>query len=83
MLGSKTLETERLILRSFSMKKKRLWEILIDNKVVGKYTINCTLDTEEYLYEVEYNKNYLALNIGGDAFIANHIDLINIMMQIK
>lgn len=50
-------------------------DLFRDNKVVGKYTINCTLDTEKYLYEVEYNKNYLALNIGGDAFIANHIDI--------
>lgn len=50
-------------------------DLFRDNKVVGKYTINCTLDTEKYLYEVEYNKNYLALNMGGDAFIANHIDI--------
>lgn len=34
LLGSKTLETERLILRSSSMKEqKRLREILMDNKV--------------------------------------------------
>lgn len=34
LLGSKTLETKRLILRSSSMKEqKRLWEILMDNKV--------------------------------------------------
>ena len=50
-------------------------DLFRDNKVVGKYTINCALDTEEYLYEVEYNKNYLALNLGGDAFITNHIDI--------
>lgn len=50
-------------------------DLFRDNKVVGKYTINCTLDTEKYLYEIEYNKNYLALNMGGDAFIANHIDI--------
>lgn len=50
-------------------------DLFRDNKVVGKYTINCALDTEKYLYEVEYNKNYLALNLGGDAFITNHIDI--------
>ena len=33
-------------------------------------------DDEEYLYGVEFNKNYQAINIGGDAFISNHVDLI-------
>lgn len=28
----------------------------INTKVVGKYTINCTLDKKEYKYEIKYNK---------------------------
>ena len=47
-----------------------------DRDVIGEYTITCRLDDEEYLYGVEFNKNYQAINIGGDAFISNHVDLI-------
>lgn len=50
---------------------------LQDNDIVGKYSITCKLDDEEYLYEVEYNKNYQAINAGGDAWISNHIDVTN------
>ena len=45
-------------------------------KVVGSYELTCSLDNEEYLYEVEYNENYQVINTGGDAFISNHIDII-------
>lgn len=48
---------------------------LKDNNIVGKYSISCKLEDKEYLYEVEYNKNYQAINSGGDAWIANHIDI--------
>ena len=34
------------------------------------------LDNEQYVYEIEYNKNYQVINSGGDSFIANHIDLL-------
>lgn len=46
-----------------------------DNTIVGKYEIKCTLDNEDYVYSVEYNKNYQIINAGGDAFISNHIDV--------
>ena len=46
-----------------------------DNTVTGKISVNCSLDNEEYLYEVEYNKNYQIIYAGGDAWIMNHIDL--------
>lgn len=46
-----------------------------DNTIVGKYEIKCTLDNENYVYEVEYNTNYQIINAGGDAFISNHIDV--------
>lgn len=46
-----------------------------DNTIVGKYEIKCTLDNEDYVYEVEYNTNYQIINAGGDAFISNHIDV--------
>lgn len=46
-----------------------------DNTIVGKYEIKCTLDNEDYVYEVEYNANYQIINAGGDAFISNHIDV--------
>ena len=46
-----------------------------DYDVVGKMSITCNLDSESYLYEVEYNKNYQIINAGGDAWIANHIDI--------
>lgn len=46
-----------------------------DNKIVGKYTISCQLDNENYLYEAEYNKDYQVIYAGGDAWIANHIEL--------
>ena len=47
-----------------------------DRKITGKMAINCKLNNEEYLYEVEYNENYQVINSGGDAFISNHIDII-------
>ena len=28
-----------------------------DNKINGKFSLVCNLDNEEYLYEIEYNKN--------------------------
>ena len=28
-----------------------------DNTIVGKYELNCTLDGENYVYLIEYNKN--------------------------
>lgn len=45
-----------------------------DNEIFGRYVINCSLDGEEYLFEIEYNKNYQIINAGGDAFIDEHID---------
>ena len=46
-----------------------------DRDIVGKVSVFCKLNSEEYLYEVEYNKNYQVINAGGDAFIPNHIDV--------
>lgn len=46
-----------------------------DNTIVGKYEIKCTLDNEDYVYSVEYNKNYQIINAGGDAFISNYTDV--------
>ena len=46
-----------------------------DRVIVGKASVSCKLNSEEYLYEVEYNKNYQVINAGGDAFIPNHIDI--------
>ena len=46
-----------------------------DRVIVGKASVSCKLNSKEYLYEVEYNKNYQVINAGGDAFIPNHIDI--------
>lgn len=46
-----------------------------DNKVVGKTIVSCVIDDNEYLYEVEYNKNFLVINEGGDSWIVDHIDI--------
>lgn len=46
-----------------------------DRVIVGKASVSCKLKDEEYLYEVEYNKNYQVINAGGDAFISNHVDV--------
>ena len=46
-----------------------------DRVIVGKASVSCKLNSEEYLYEVEYNKNFQVINAGGDAFIENHVDL--------
>lgn len=43
-----------------------------NNEVVGKYSITCNLDNEEYLYEVEYSKNYRIINTSGDSWIIEH-----------
>lgn len=48
-----------------------------DNKISGKFSLDCHLDNEEYLYEIEYNKNYQIINGGGDAWISNHTDVEN------
>ena len=37
--------------------------------------IRCTLDGEEYLYEVTYDDQYRILSAGGDAWIANHVQV--------
>lgn len=46
-----------------------------DRNIVGEYSFTCSLDNEEYLYEIEYNKNYQVINSGGDSFIADHTDI--------
>lgn len=46
-----------------------------DRKIKGKYNITCNLDNKEYLYEIEYNQNYVVIASGGDSFIPNHIDI--------
>ena len=46
-----------------------------DNTIVGKYELNCTLDGENYVYLIEYNKNFQIITTGGDAFISNHTDV--------
>lgn len=46
-----------------------------DRVIVGKASVSCKLNSEEYLYEVEYNKNYQVINAEVDAFIPNHIDV--------
>lgn len=47
-----------------------------NREIAGKSRIECALDNEEYVYEIEYNKNYQVINSGGDSFIANHIDIL-------
>lgn len=46
-----------------------------DYDIVGTTKVSCNLDNEEYVYEAEYNKNYLVINSGGDAYIMNHTDI--------
>lgn len=46
-----------------------------DYDIVGRTKISCNLDNEKYEYEAEYNKNYLVINSGGDAYIMNHTDI--------
>lgn len=48
---------------------------LDDRKITGKYSFTCTQNNEEYLYEIEYNKNYQIIYGGGDAYISNHTDI--------
>lgn len=45
-----------------------------DREITGKYTLTCTIDNEEYLYEFEYNRNHQIISAGGDAYIADHAD---------
>lgn len=46
-----------------------------DREIAGKYEINCSLDNNEYVYLIEYNKDFQIINAGGDAFIGNHTDV--------
>ena len=46
-----------------------------DYDIVGRTKVSCNLDNEEYVYEAEYNKNYLVINSVGDAYIMNHTDI--------
>lgn len=39
-----------------------------------KETLVCTLDGEEYMYEILYDEQHRVIEAGGDAFIANHVD---------
>lgn len=40
----------------------------------NKETLVCTLDGEEYMYEILYDEQHRVIEAGGDAFIANHVD---------
>ncbi len=44
-------------------------------EIMGTMSIVCSLDGEEYSWEMEYNKNYEPINSGGSAFIDFHIDI--------
>lgn len=57
------------ILLNFNPSKSK------DREITGKYSFTCSLDNEEYLYEVEYNKNFQIIYAGGDGYIANHTDI--------
>lgn len=46
-----------------------------DKELAGKVIISCNLDNKEYTYEAEYNKDYQVINMGGDAWITNHINI--------
>lgn len=46
-----------------------------DREIKGKYTLTCNRDSKEYLYEIEYNKNFQIIYAGGDAYIPNHTDI--------
>ncbi len=46
-----------------------------DREITGKYSFTCSIDGEEYVYEIEYNKNFQIINAGGDSYIANHTDV--------
>lgn len=46
-----------------------------DKEIAGKVSISCNLDNEEYTYEAEYNKDYQVINMGGDAWITNRINV--------
>lgn len=45
-----------------------------DKELAGKVSISCNLDNKEYTYEVEYNKDYQVINIGGDDSFTAHIE---------
>ena len=66
----KILKVSGILLIMFNFKRFNN-----DRVIVGKASVSCKLNSEEYLYEVEYNKNYQVINAGGDAFIPNHIDV--------
>lgn len=36
-----------------------------DKEIAGKVIISCNLDNKEYTYEVEYNKDYQVIYMGG------------------
>lgn len=41
----------------------------------GETYLVCTLNGEEYKYELRYNKNFEIIEAGGDAFISDHTDI--------
>ena len=45
-----------------------------DEELAGKVSISCNLDNKEYTYEVEYNKDYQVINMGGDDSFTAHIE---------
>lgn len=45
-----------------------------DKELAGKVIISCNLDNKEYTYEVEYNKDYQVINMGGDDSFTAHIE---------
>ena len=46
-----------------------------DREIIGKYSFTCNLENNEYLYEVQYNKDFQIINGGGDGYIANHTNI--------
>lgn len=46
-----------------------------NRKITGKYSFICSLDNEDYTYEIQYNENYQIIYGGGDSYIADHTDI--------
>lgn len=60
-LGSKTLETDRLILRAQTMtEQKRLWEILMTPEI-NKYFLTVSPKIREKLKDWDKQKNFMKM----------------------
>ena len=69
-----------LVIPAVTILDNMMWSSNLDGAdtgYAGRLEYTCTLDGEEYSYDIEYDDHYHVTAGGGDSFVADHTDVEN------